>query len=312
MRLHGAFGSARRNRALHRGVDQLLRDVADGRQPETTTPRRVRTLRPPRSVRPRAVRQPRAVSAVRPSPVFLGVLAVAALGAEMAWHADVSDTKTAAVGVFTFVLASWVTSLCLHEFGHAYVGYRAGDHGPADAGYLTLNPLRYGHPVLTLVFPLLILLSGGIGLPGGAVLLHHHRFRSKGWASAVSAAGPAVNLLLAVTITAFIRLADPAGHAAFWAGLAFAGYLQLSVGLINLLPIPGIDGWGIWEPWMPTSWQEAGTKVKPFGFFILFGLFAVGTAGVHWSDFVSTVATHAGLPPLMWMSGAWLFQFWKV
>jgi Zn-dependent protease len=48
---------------------------------------------------------------------------------------------------FFIVTALWVFSVCLHEFGHAYVAYRGGDYTVRDKGYLTLNPLHYTHPL---------------------------------------------------------------------------------------------------------------------------------------------------------------------
>jgi len=53
--------------------------------------------------------------------------------------------------VFLFVTVGWVFSVCLHEFGHALVAFRGGDYTVKDKGYLTLNPIRYAHPVYSLV-----------------------------------------------------------------------------------------------------------------------------------------------------------------
>src|SRR5690606_40584306 len=52
------------------------------------------------------------------------------------------------IAVFGFVLAAWMVSLCLHEFGHAYLAYRSGDRSVASKGYLTLNPFKYSDAVL--------------------------------------------------------------------------------------------------------------------------------------------------------------------
>ena len=60
-------------------------------------------------------------------------------------------------------------SLCLHEFGHAYTAWRFGDHDVAVRGYLTLNPLKYTNPVLSLGLPMLFIASAASALPGGAV-----------------------------------------------------------------------------------------------------------------------------------------------
>ena len=67
---------------------------------------------------------------------------------------------------FMIVLLGWIFSLCLHEFSHALVAYYGGDYTVKDKGYLTFNPLKYTHPVFSLLLPLLFLVMGGIGLPG--------------------------------------------------------------------------------------------------------------------------------------------------
>ena len=107
-------------------------------------------------------------------------------------------------GVFLFVLGGWVVSLCLHEFAHAYAAYRAGDHSVEAAGYLTLNPFKYAHPLLSIVLPLFFIVQGGIGLPGGAVYLHPHAFRTRAQRSLAAAVGPLTNVA--------VRRRRPAGR----------------------------------------------------------------------------------------------------
>ncbi len=110
---------------------------------------------------------------------------------------------------FLVVLIGWVFSLCLHEFAHAFVAYQGGDFTVRDKGYLTFNPLKYTHPVYSLLFPMLFLLMGGIGLPGGAVYIEKWRLRSKTWETAVSLAGPAANALLALVLGIVLNLVPP-------------------------------------------------------------------------------------------------------
>ena len=74
---------------------------------------------------------------------------------------------------FIVVLVGWIFSLCLHEFSHALVAYYGGDTTVREKGYLTFNPLKYTHPVYSLLLPMLFLLLGGIGLPGGAVYIEN-------------------------------------------------------------------------------------------------------------------------------------------
>src|SRR2546429_9536699 len=98
--------------------------------------------------------------------------------------------------VFLIVTVLWVFSVCLHEFGHAWAAYRGGDTTVKEKGYLTLNPIHYTHPVYSLVMPLVFLMLGGIGLPGGAVYITDQLLRSKAWRTAVSLAGPVCSVLL--------------------------------------------------------------------------------------------------------------------
>ena len=76
---------------------------------------------------------------------------------------------------FAIVLFGWIFSLCLHEFSHALVAYYGGDYTVREKGYLTFNPLKYTHPVFSIILPLVFLLLGGIGLPGGAVYIERWR-----------------------------------------------------------------------------------------------------------------------------------------
>ena len=103
------------------------------------------------------------------------------------------------LSVFVFVIAGWVVSLCLHEFGHAFTAWRFGDRDIALRGYLDLDPRRYVSPVWSIVVPIAITAIGGIGLPGAAVYVRTSYMTAK-QRTLVSLAGPAANLLLAVLL----------------------------------------------------------------------------------------------------------------
>ena len=81
-----------------------------------------------------------------PSPIFLGLVAIALLSGG-ALFLGIGAPGTVA---FFFVLSAWVITLCLHEFAHALVAYRNGDESVVHRGYLTLDPLRYTHPVFSI------------------------------------------------------------------------------------------------------------------------------------------------------------------
>lgn len=247
---------------------------------------------------------------VRPSPLFLALIALTAVGGVLAWLPGAQPEPMAYAGVFVFVIFGWLVSLCLHEFGHAYSAWRFGDRDVQARGYLTLNPLKYSHPLLSLGLPILFIALGGIGLPGGAVYVR------TGWMTPrqrtlVSLAGPAVNLVFAVALLALTRLLYDPAHEMFWAGVAFLGFLQVTAFLLNMLPIPGLDGYGALEPHLSPETQRAVAPAKQWGFLILLLLlFAPGVnqwffSAVYWLFELS------GVPSYLSAVGGQLTRFWS-
>ncbi|MGN6607027.1 MAG: site-2 protease family protein [Jatrophihabitans sp.] len=226
---------------------------------------------------------------VRPSPLFLIVLAVTVVGGLVAWFETGQGSRLGDLGVFVFVLAGWVVSVCFHEFAHAYAAHRAGDRSVESAGYLSLNPFKYAHPVLSLFLPLLFIATGGIGLPGGAVYLHPHMFRSKASRALASAVGPAVNLVLGVVLIAVANSADAGPHPRFWTALAFLGFLQITAAVLNLLPVPGLDGWGIIEPFVAPETRRAAEKIKPWGLLGVIVLLTIQDVNARFFELVNWV-----------------------
>lgn len=170
---------------------------------------------------------------------------------------------------FFIVLIGWVFSLCLHEFSHALVAYWGGDWTVREKGYLTFNPLKYTHPVFSLLLPLLFLLMGGIGLPGGAVYIETWRLRNDYWRSAVSLAGPMANVLVAIVLAILLNFTS-VGSTAFGPGLAFLAYLQIMAVVLNLIPVPPFDGYGVVEPFLPDSLRMRITPIRGAFIWIVF------------------------------------------
>jgi Zn-dependent protease len=221
--------------------------------------------------------------AARPSPLFLTVVAVTVVGGLIAWFVDRSGSRLGDFGVFLFVLGGWVMSVCFHEFAHAYAAYRAGDRSVEARGYLTLNPFKYTHPALSILFPLVAIVSGGFALPGGAVYLQPHAFRSKAQRSVAAAVGPLTNLVFAFVLVLVAQSQVSAGeasrvlftgggdtgHARFWTAVAFLALLELTAAVLNLLPVPGLDGYAIVEPYLSPETVRTGEKIKPWGLLIV-------------------------------------------
>jgi Zn-dependent protease len=261
--------------------------------------------------------------AVRPSPLFLAFVGATALGGFFAWIETDQRSRLGDLAVFVFVLAAWIVSVCFHEFAHAYAAYRAGDRSVEASGYLTLNPFKYTHPVLSILLPLFFIVSGGIGLPGGAVYLHPHAFRSKLSRSAAAAAGPLTNLVFAVVLLlvakphlddvfAYLSGSGTAGnHARFWCGVAFLGFLQATAAVLNLLPVPGLDGYAIIEPYLDPDTQRFGEKIKPWGMLgVIVLLLYVDRLNSAFFDLVNWIGEWTGADQLMWAAGREFFRFW--
>jgi len=198
------------------------------------------------------------------SPFFLLLLGATTVGAVLA---AVGTGPVLVAGIVLVVLGGWAVSLCLHEFAHALVAHRSGDLSVRARGYLTLDIRRYTNVALTLVLPVLFLLLGGIPLPGGAVLINHGAIRSRAARSLVSFAGPAVNFILGLVLVLVVAgVPMPIGLAAALSCLAL---IQVLAFVLNILPVPGLDGFGILEPYLSPGARLLAAKVAPWAPLVL-------------------------------------------
>ena len=247
----------------------------------------------------------------RVSPIFLGLVAsLLALGAYLYWAAEPPP-----VIIFVFVTIGWIVTLALHEFGHALMAYIGGDYSVEARGYLTLNPLKYTHPLLSIVMPVIFLILGGIGLPGGAVYINMGAIRSRWMQSVVSAAGPAANALVAILLALpFLLITDWiifAEHIYFWSAISLLIFLQVTTILFNLLPVPGLDGFGILAPWLPMSVHQVLAPLYSFGFMILLFLFwYVDAFNEFFWNIVWVLLLELSIPPELVGVGFSLYRFW--
>jgi Zn-dependent protease len=255
-------------------------------------------------------------SAVRPSPVFLFVAGVFALSGVALWRYGNSVAQTGRLALFVFVVSGWIVSLCLHEFGHAFFAWRSGDHSIPTKGYLTLNPLKYGEITLSFILPVLFLLLGGIGLPGGAVFIDTSAIRGRIRHSLISAAGPLANVAFAIVLGVVISnlssdslLVD--GHLLFWAGLAFLAFLQVTAAILNLLPVPGLDGFGIVRPYLPRSWAHQADQIGAYAFMALLALLWIPVVNREFFGAIFHVTDVFGVNQSLVSLGHELFMFWR-
>jgi Zn-dependent protease len=245
---------------------------------------------------PRGIGQrplPRLDGAARVSPIFAIPVLAMVVGGVGLWTGP--SPGLAIPLSLLFVLGGWVTSLCIHEFGHALIAYLGGDASVATAGYLSLNPLKYAHPVLSIGLPLVFLLLGGIGLPGGAVYLNEGAIRNDRWRSFASAGGPLGNLLFALLIGwpfLVFNGEPPAGDVHFWSALAFLVFLQATAIILNLIPIPPFDGFGIIAPWLSFEARLLANRFGMLPMLLLFFLLWQGgpISGAFWNLVLGTTS----------------------
>jgi Zn-dependent protease len=244
----------------------------------------------------------------RVSPVFLGILAVSAV---TGWATWTGFAAVPGLAVFLFVTSAWVVSLCLHEYAHARTALHGGDISVGARGYLTLNPMKYTHALLSIVLPVIFVIMGGIGLPGGAVFIERDRIRGKWRHSLISAAGPLTNVLFAAVCTAPFWLHALDGVPGdFRYALAFLALLQVSAAILNFLPVPGLDGYGIVEPWLSYNVKRQVEPFAQFGLLFVFALLWVPSINSVFFDLVDAILRGLGVSDWDTSFGYSLYRFW--
>lgn len=205
---------------------------------------------------------------------------------------------------FGCVVVTVVVSIVLHELAHGWAAIWQGDDTPRHAGHMTPDPMVHmgGFSLLMLVL---------VGMAFGAMPVNPNNFRSRYGDAIVSAAGPAMNFLLAfvaLTVLAlWIRVAGSAEDEIMKNAQLFLqifGSTNIALGIFNLLPVPPLDGSTILGNFVPAyrRWLEslgnpmwmlfivfiviwnAPYEYNPFGiarqvmdaYFSLFGLFTRG------------------------------------
>ncbi|WP_299530731.1 site-2 protease family protein [uncultured Streptomyces sp.] len=245
----------------------------------------------------------------RISPVFLGIAAVTAVAGWAVWTGFAGSTGFA---VFLFVTGGWVVSLCLHEYAHARTALHSGDISVGAKGYLTLNPLKYTHALLSIVLPVLFVIMGGIGLPGGAVFIERGRIRGRRRHSLISAAGPLTNVLFAVVCTAPFWLDALDGvPVPFRYALAFLALLQVTAAILNSVPVPGLDGYGVIEPWLPYGIRRQVEPFAPFGLIAVFAVLWIPEVNGAFFDAIDAVLRGLGVSEFETYCGLDAYRFWQ-
>jgi Zn-dependent protease len=168
--------------------------------------------------------------------------------------------------------------------------------------------------VFSILLPALFMIMGGIGLPGGAVYIERHLLRSRGWDTWVSLAGIAMNLVMIFFISLMFRLGlvpDTPDHLSS-ISLALLMWLEVSAVLLNLLPIPPLDGYQAIAAWLRPEARQELDAISNYGIWIIFGLFRIiPPLGQAFGELVTWITSLLGVPSYVVYEGWVAFRFWK-
>jgi len=215
---------------------------------------------------------------------------------------DSSLIQTIAVYALPVIFA-----ITLHEAAHGYAARLLGDNTAYVLGRVSLNPMRHIDPVGTLAIPLILyFVTSGAFMFGYAkpVPVAFGNLRNPRWGSLwVAAAGPASNFVQALiwgvvaVLLASFNISEP-----FFTRMAAAGVgVNLVLGVLNLFPLPPLDGGRVLMALLPVRASIMLSRLEPYGFFIVMALVMTGTLTRLWlGPLVSAgyVAVSAILNPL--------------
>lgn len=177
-----------------------------------------------------------------------------------------------------------IFAITVHEVAHGWAALKLGDRTAQMMGRLTLNPLKHIDPVGTVLVPGMLLMFTGFmfGWAKPVPVTFQNLRNPKKDMAWVALAGPGANLIMGIFWAMFAKLGLVLAEGGFSlagpmiymgvAGVLVNGMLML----LNLLPLPPLDGGRVLVSWLPNHLAWRVEKIEPYGFFILVGLLLLG------------------------------------
>ena len=165
-----------------------------------------------------------------------------------------------------------IFSAIIHEVMHGVAADKLGDPTARKMGRLTLNPIPHIDPLMSVLVPALLLFSGSPILFGAAkpVPINPFNFKDPKKDMALTAlAGPLTNFLLAVAGAGLLKTVG-AGSDILYTVLYAVILYNVVLAVINLIPIPPLDGSRVFAAFLPNELARAYMSIERFGIFLLF------------------------------------------
>ncbi len=161
------------------------------------------------------------------------------------------------IAIVQFIILAF--SVVLHEVAHGYMALSQGDPTAKLAGRLTLNPIKHVDILGSIVVPLIAVLTKSPILIGWAkpVPYNPYNLRNQRWGEAlVAAAGPGINILIAISFALITRLLGASLPMATMEIFVSIIVINVALAVFNLSPFPPLDGFKILKATLPHKWNR--------------------------------------------------------